>query len=204
MIYLVDFENVRNLKGISAREEDTIVIFYTQNADSIKFDDFQELWKSNVKIELKKVAAGKNALDFQLSSYIGYLIGSNNNDFCIVSNDKGFDTVVGFWKDEKGITINIQKSIKATSQTKAQCIDQTSKENACVDNTKEETEQGLAITLGKAKIKLKQEDINKVVEIVSQYKTRTAINNNLQKHFKNNNKVSSVNKIIKPYLKNKT
>ena len=39
-----------------------------------------------------------NALDFQLSSYFGYLIGTNvDNSFIIYSNDTGFDPLIDFW-----------------------------------------------------------------------------------------------------------
>ena len=46
-----------------------------------------------------------NALDFQLSSYFGYLIGTNvDNSFIIYSNDTGFDPVIDFWT-VKGINV---------------------------------------------------------------------------------------------------
>lgn len=46
-----------------------------------------------------------NALDFQLCSYLGYLIrGGSKSSYCILTNDKGFDAAVSFWA-EKGIKI---------------------------------------------------------------------------------------------------
>ena len=191
MIYLIDFENVRSLKGISAHAEDCIILFYTQNADSIKLDDLQEIRKSNANIELKKVSAGKNALDFQLSSYVGYLIGSSNNDFCVVSNDNGFDAIVNFWKNEKGITIKRQKSLGATANNTAKNSEQ---KNVGGD---------IESTLNSADLSLDESQIKEVVKIVSSYKTKNAIHSNLQKHFKDSERASAIYKLIKPYLKGK-
>lgn len=47
----------------------------------------------------------EDALDFQLCSYLGYLIrGGSKSSYCILTNDKGFDAAVSFWA-EKGIKI---------------------------------------------------------------------------------------------------
>lgn len=200
MIYLIDFENVRSLKGISAHDEDCIILFYTQNADSIKLDDLQEIRKSNANIELKKVSAGKNALDFQLSSYVGYLIGSSNNDFCVVSNDNGFDAIVNFWKNEKGITIKRQKSLGATANNTAK----NSEQSIGVDNNPiDKNGSDLATALKNSKLGFADEQIKKTIDIVSKYKTKSAINNNLQQYFKDNNLVGNIHKVLKPYLKGK-
>lgn len=42
-----------------------------------------------------------NALDFQLSSYLGACIHKNpDHKYYIVSRDKGFDCVCHFWRDK--------------------------------------------------------------------------------------------------------
>ena len=46
--------------------------------------------------------AGKNGLDFQMVSYLGYLIKTApKSEYIIVSNDTGFDAVVKFWSDRE-------------------------------------------------------------------------------------------------------
>ena len=52
-------------------------------------------------------------------------------------------------------------------------------------------------------LSLKQNEITEIVNIVNQYKTKQAINSNLQKYFKDNEKVGAIYKILKPFLKNK-
>ena len=76
--YLIDFENVksRGMEGVELlTEEDTVCIFYSDNADSMTFDLHRKLNETKANIIYHKVAVGtKNALDFQLATYLGYLI----------------------------------------------------------------------------------------------------------------------------------
>ncbi|MDR0963995.1 MAG: hypothetical protein LBM60_05215 [Clostridium sp.] len=103
-IILVDYENVHTsgLKGIiQATSRDEIVIFYSDSHEkSIAF--IRELCRD---IQFAKIAkGGQNALDFQLSSYLGYRIHKaackeelSGTEFMIISKDTGFDSVVKFW-----------------------------------------------------------------------------------------------------------
>ena len=111
-IYLIDYENTKNLSGINnLSADDCVVIFYSNKANSLSFDVHKEILSSNAKIEYKFVDVGsQNALDFQLSSYLGYIIKQNENTkckICIVSKDKGFAYVSSFWEKEKSIEIQI-------------------------------------------------------------------------------------------------
>lgn len=104
--YLIDYENTgeNGLRGITELQEDAcIVIFYSENADKISFDMHQKLIECKAAIEYRKISTGKrNALDFQLSTYLGYLIARCENDaFYIVSKDNGYRVVVDFWKDRQ-------------------------------------------------------------------------------------------------------
>ena len=100
--FLIDYENV-NKAGLAGMDElsksDTVIIFYSANADSLSFDVMQMLAAAKAKIEYIKVdTMGRNALDFQLSSYVGYLLGKRGGArVYIVSCDKGYSNVQIFW-----------------------------------------------------------------------------------------------------------
>lgn len=101
--YLIDFENVRSdgLRGVNwLSENDTVVIFYSNNADTLTFEAMDLILNSNAAIRKFKIArGGKNALDFQLATYLGFLIHENENPyFYIISRDNGFHYVIDFWK----------------------------------------------------------------------------------------------------------
>ena len=58
-IYLVDFENVKSkgLQGIdNLTETDTVIIFYSENSDTINFEMHQKVLTSKADIEYFKVA----------------------------------------------------------------------------------------------------------------------------------------------------
>ena len=80
-IYLVDFENVKSkgLQGIdNLTETDTVIIFYSENSDTINFEMHQKVLTSKADIEYFKVnVGGKNALDFQLSTLLGHLVAKH-------------------------------------------------------------------------------------------------------------------------------
>lgn len=101
-VYLVDFENVKSkgLTGIdSLTEYDRVIIFYSENADTINFEMHQKVLISKAEVEYFKVhVGGKNALDFQLSTLLGYLVSRNYyTHIFVISNDKSFDFLHDFW-----------------------------------------------------------------------------------------------------------
>ena len=101
--YLIDYENVKSegIKGIAQlSEEDRVVIFYSHNADTITFEAMDMIFNSKAQVSKYKIlCGGKNALDFQLSTYLGYLIHeAKDSFFYIISKDNGFKHVVDFWK----------------------------------------------------------------------------------------------------------
>ncbi len=103
MTYLVDFENVTSagISGIQRlTKDDKVYIFYTVNASNLSFAAHLNLLSSPAEIIYYNVASGgKNALDFQLSSFLGYLISKGEEkNFCIISNDRGYEYVRGFWE----------------------------------------------------------------------------------------------------------
>lgn len=102
-VYLVDFENVSSagISGIQKlTKEDKVYIFYTVNASNMSFAAHLNLLSSPAEVVYYNVASGgKNALDFQLASFLGYLIcQGKEKKFCIISNDRGFEYVKTFWE----------------------------------------------------------------------------------------------------------
>lgn len=103
MIFLIDYENTgyKGLEGIEyLNENDSLHIFYnTTNSNSISRKYLDKIKSSHVKVSLFSLKAkGKNALDFYIASYVGYLIGqaSEKEIYAIVSNDNGFNAVRDF------------------------------------------------------------------------------------------------------------
>lgn len=97
-------------------EEDTVCIFYSDNADSMTFDLHQKLNETKAKIIYHKVAVGtKNALDFQLATYLGYLICEQQKEdihpnYFIVTKDNGFYSLMVYWKAE-GVSVRIIRNL---------------------------------------------------------------------------------------------
>ena len=109
--YLIDYENVRaeGIKDLTrVSKKDTIILFYSDNCKNISLDVMDIIIKLKAHyISFKAKVGTKNALDFQLSSYLGYLIGqgkSQESKYYIVSNDKGYDCLCDYWK-ELGVTV---------------------------------------------------------------------------------------------------
>ena len=117
--YLVDFENVKKdgLDGVHLlNPEDKVCIFYSKNADSITFDQHRRIMESKADIELCKVEVGsKNALDFQLATQLGFLIANKAAaQYYIVSKDKGFEILSGYWKS-RGVSVTLIADITGRS-----------------------------------------------------------------------------------------
>ena len=113
-IILVDMENVHKLTNINKlTANDKLILFYSDNTPPMPIDTIKAIVDTNVSSELKRVHLGvKSALDFQLSSYLGYLIATYPEaKFIIISKDKGFDVVKKFWQTEKKPIIKLQSNI---------------------------------------------------------------------------------------------
>lgn len=107
-IYLIDYENVyiEGLTGLeSLTKEDEVIIFYTQNRCGLTFELHRRLISCQASLQLMEVSSlsnrkntVKNALDLQLSMYIGYLIGSRPSvPLYIISKDTDFDLNLSFY-----------------------------------------------------------------------------------------------------------
>ena len=118
--FLVDSENVNDnwlMLFDMADEDDEIVVFYTKKSPHMSYMSVIRLIENNkINIRFEECYEGTNALDFQLVSYMGYLMGcggacSENecdaasaetgaDEYIIMSNDTGYDPAIRFWKDK--------------------------------------------------------------------------------------------------------
>lgn len=108
-IYLIDYENtgVKGLYGIEKlREDDLVIIFYGPKTGAVPFDEHVRISTAASHVEyIKTTKTAKNYLDFQLTTYLGYLVAQTQvRVFRIVSKDSGYDSVVDFWS-KKGMDI---------------------------------------------------------------------------------------------------
>jgi chemotaxis protein histidine kinase CheA len=107
--YLIDFENVGSdgLKGCDQlKKNDQIHLFYTNNANKISLDVFSS--RGEAALYVHKVPVKSQSLDMHLVSYLGYLIGSNdeNCSYVIISKDTDFDNIIKFWQEERDAVIS--------------------------------------------------------------------------------------------------
>lgn len=103
MHFMIDFENVlaRGLQGCEyMNERDKITIFYSQACAQIENRWLQAILATGADLDICKLQkTGKNALDFYIASRIGEEYGEGfSGVIAIVSNDKGFQAVRGYWK----------------------------------------------------------------------------------------------------------
>ncbi len=122
-IYLIDYENtgVKGLYGIEKlQEDDLIVVFYGPKTGSVPFDDHVRISSAVSHVEyIKTCKTAKNYLDFQLTTYLGYLVAHTGvKEYYVVSKDSGYDSVVDFWKS-RGMTIVRRENISAEKPQKA-------------------------------------------------------------------------------------
>lgn len=127
MTYLIDSENVNDawVKLLPTLEKrDRIIIFYTENSPHFTVDSARVITEHKDKdVTWKKCFAGKNALDFQLVSQMGFLIGKYPQDgYVIMSNDTGFDAVVKFWLQEEVSVSRIRGNGKAVTGSLAEAV----------------------------------------------------------------------------------
>lgn len=101
-IYLVDTENVGTAwkELLELGDKNRILLFYTAKSPYISYPDLDFIRKYSNAFEMIECYPGKNGLDFQMVSYLGYLLKSApKSEYILFTNDNGFDAVVKFWSD---------------------------------------------------------------------------------------------------------
>ena len=189
-VFLIDFENVHSpgLSGIDKlSEKDTVYIFYSANSDSLSFQAHQAIMASNADIHYMSVSSGmKNALDFHLDSFLGYLVAvSPDRSFVIISADNGYSSVKSFWSKTADIQIRIFPSVgryfkgeditvpqifQESLQTKpvSESNNETKTDDLCADSTVEHSDTV-------------SPEIKKLMDIFSSQKISKDIRNNIIK-----------------------
>ena len=201
--FLIDYENV-NVSGFdglsSLTENDVVILFYSENALTLTFGLHKRINETKANIEFQKVSVEtKNALDFQLCSYLGYLIRdkmsdeSEKNDYYIVSNDQGYSILPDYWK-RKGINVIIVSNLKKDS-VKTNTLVKQAVLISPSDNKLSEMETKLKTVL------MNKEDISEAVKIINTSKTKVEVNNNLCKKFQS--KGGAIYKAIKSLIADK-
>lgn len=93
MIFLVDGDNNigTGLKGIDMlSKQDTVLIFYQKGLPLTKLQKLCAGSSANIQY-IESVRGGKNAVDFQIITELGVLIGRREADYAyVISQDKGY------------------------------------------------------------------------------------------------------------------
>ena len=109
MFYFIDYENIgaNGFNGIDILDEkDTVILFYSENNCRLPFSLHKKIGESKAGFQYYDIRTGaRNAADFQLVTYLGFIIATNpDSEYAIISKDDGFNAVVRFWAD-KGVTV---------------------------------------------------------------------------------------------------
>lgn len=185
--YLIDYENTKKagMAGLeSLTENDTVCLFYSVNADTLTFEMHEKINACAAKFELQQAIVGsKNALDFELVTYLGYLIGQNRREkYYIVSGDKGFESVCKYWA-KRHVSVTLTANLHGRDE-------------------RQETEK---LVNEVAEATGRRDDAKKIADIIRKYKTKQGINNALMREFPSteNRTSSEIYRSIKALIKNK-
>ena len=138
-VYLIDYENVGvgGLSGITQLSSgDRVILFYGSNTKTIPFERMVEISRSSARVEfIKTERVAKNYLDFQLTTYLGYLIGQGNpGPYLIISKDTGYDSACDFWRG-RNITISRQEALEEVKTENAANVPAAGRKNAAAKRT---------------------------------------------------------------------
>ncbi|MBQ6267399.1 MAG: hypothetical protein IJK64_06465 [Clostridia bacterium] len=196
-VYVVDYENVQ-ANGLSKIEKlsdkDVVIIFYSVNQSNISIEVVKKIQITNAKVLFKEAnvrieetnKSFHDALDMQLATYVGYIIGKyqeKDTKHFIVSDDRGFSFVCEYWRN-RGFRM---EQIKCIEESLAPPLEN---EPILPAYEKEVCELIEDVDIAKA-----------VAEIIRDYKTKNDINDYLQKKYKS--KGQKYFKIIKPLISDK-
>ena len=119
--YLIDSENVGDfwipLLELPA-DKSELIVFYTRNSPHMSYESLIRLKESDRTVTFIKCYEGTNALDFQLVSELGYLIGKNESGSFVASHnsaesfrsDGNKELLFGIYSAPNSLTITVDDS----------------------------------------------------------------------------------------------
>ena len=208
-IYLIDYENtnVSGLDGLLEKtKDDTIIIFYNKHCNKLTFSLHEQIQKTNAKVQfMENENHTKNGLDFNISSYLGYLISQNSNqNFIIVSKDCGFKGLIDFW-DKMDISVSVSTNLLTDVKLIKQVEVITKKDDIVTIKPQQKAQQikkDITIEKIQKKIPQYQKELDQIFNIVNNNTTKLSVNNALAKVY-GSRKAGAIYKEIKPLLVNK-
>lgn len=212
--FLIDYENVRadGLRGIADLDKHAaVIIFYSKNADKVPLDISRIFSDSKARLVHIKVGVGtRNALDFQLVSYLGYAIARFQElgidiKYFMVTKDKGFDSVKYFWR-KYGIQIHRVSQIErdfnedevtSTEEDTEKSVDRVKKGNTGVKikiEVKEDKNDILMAAIKSNAIGPMTKDVDDIYKLVKQCKSKSALHTALQNKYRGRVKAQNISK----------
>ena len=221
--FFIDFENVHSeeLKHVSgAKEGDEITLFHSNSCKSVTLEALDVITKLGCRFKCQKVSSGtKNALDFQLTSQLGYTIATSaaNDEYFIVSKDKGYDCLASYWKQKNRKVQRLEPKLKVASDRNTSENISRAKTSAATKVVAKQTRprkgaekktsnpnSNQSATLKEAKAVLNKDECpEEILKIINKYKTKQAIANQISKILKNTQLTGEIYKKLKPLLKEK-
>lgn len=98
-VYLVDYENTGPAfaDAVSPKKGDIVEVFCPQG--KTLREHLEAEFSRSVQMFFVKTDTGKNALDFQLATWLGHEVAKHpERAYVIVSNDNGYRAVAAFWE----------------------------------------------------------------------------------------------------------
>ena len=141
----------------------------------------KKITESRAKIYYVEAQVGmKNALDFQLVSYLGYMLRENPEaTYCLVSNDKAFELVSKFWQ-AKGVNVTSAVSLDGAADASHYSKVSAELEKLLADRSEREF----------------------VEKCINELSTKSGINNRIVKKY-GTTRAGEIYKLIKPLLSDK-
>lgn len=214
--YFIDYENV-HADGFTGAENlgenDVVCVLYTEQSKAFSLELVEKIARQHARLESYKAGTGaKNSLDFQLASYLGYMIAKcegKGDCFYIVSKDTGFNHLVDFWA-ERSVTVKRvpnfageEKELKAAAAAETVEEEPKPKAKPKAKGKSKVSDSNKATKAELLQYLTEEEYSDKILEIFNSYKTRVAINNGLSKEFRDSQKSSAIYKKLKGLLKEK-
>ena len=181
----IDTENVGNswIPLMDQADADTVMLlFYTAQTSAISMPQLGRLlnFVKRADVQLINCTVGKDALDFQLVSYLGYMIReAPEEDYCIISNDKAFELVGRFWQDKN---VNVCSAV-------------------CLEQAKESGEHS-RLHSELEKLITNSDELEFVEKCINELTTKSGINNRIVKKY-GTTRAGEIYRLIKPLLTDK-